>query len=351
MDYHLPRDPRLENVDNELVEIVFEEFKSNVDLVGIHLRDARNILYSLKSLKEPAVLSKAAILLACAALESNLAYLSKVAIRFGEKRAELYLPPQTDYLYGVQETIDERGEIVKKPIKQSLLERLEVVPSLLARAVKREYKLPVNSNPFKKLLRTIERRDAIVHPRWDKYVAQSGWWEAAEAIDAVELYLNSIASCMHPHLVGYFSVLYTIPGHDKHEVAVGHRTYGKRGPNRKVVKMGDVGISEVLVSEWFDSVFLTHMAFEHDCEGDSAGSMLTRAALVFLYAILDAQLAVVSQWKMREKPGSFHRSEMLFLDEIAVGIGHDGEVWVDHDEHSFKARIKAIPAILSRRID
>jgi hypothetical protein len=176
MAYDLPRDPRLENVDNELVEIVFEEFKSNVDLVGIHLRDARNILYSLKSLKEPAVLSKAAILLACAALESNLAYLSKVAIRFGEKRPELYLPPQTDYLYGVQETIDERGEIVKKPIKQSLLERLEVVPSLLARAVKREYKLPVNSSPFKKLLRTIERRDAIVHPRWDKYVAQSGWW-------------------------------------------------------------------------------------------------------------------------------------------------------------------------------
>jgi len=174
-----------------------------------------------------------------------------------------------------QETIDERGKIVKKPIKQSLLERLEVVPSLLARAVEREYKLPVNSSPFKKLLRTIERRDAIVHPRWDKYVAQSGWWEAAEAIDAIELYLNSIASCMHPYLVGYFSVLYTIPGRDKHEVAVGHRTYGKRGPNRKAAKMEDVGISEVLVSEWFDSVFLTDMAFEHDCEGDSSGSMLT----------------------------------------------------------------------------
>jgi hypothetical protein len=54
---------------------------------------------------------------------------------------------------------------------------------------------------------------------------------------------------------------------------------------------------------------------------------------------------------MREKPDSFHPSELLFLNEAAVGIGHDGEVWADHDEHSFKTRIKAIPAILSRRID
>jgi hypothetical protein len=351
MDNALPRDRRLDNIDEELVQIVFEEFKNNIDLAGVHLRDARNILPSLKPLKELAVLSKATILLACAALESNLAYLSKVAIRFAQKRPQLFVSAQVDYLYGVQEVVDERGQIVKRPIKQSLLERLEVVPSLLARAIKREYKLPVDSSPFKKLLRTIERRDAIVHPRWDKYVAHSGWWEAAEAIDAVELYLRSIASCMHPYLVGYFSLLYTIPGGDKHEVAVGHRTYGKKGPNRKIAKMEDLGIPEVLVNEWFDSLFLTHMAFEHDCEGDSPGSMLTRAALVFLYAMVDAQLAVVSQWKIHEKRDSFHRSEILFLDEVAVGVGHDGEVWVDHDEHSFKARIKAIPAILSRRID
>jgi len=174
MDNALPRDRRLDNIDEELVQIVFEEFKNNIDLAGVHLRDARNILPSLKPLKELAVLSKATILLACAALESNLAYLSKVAIRFAQKRPQLFVSAQVDYLYGVQEVVDERGQIVKRPIKQSLLERLEVVPSLLARAIKREYKLPVDSSPFKKLLRTIERRDAIVHPRWDKYVAHSG---------------------------------------------------------------------------------------------------------------------------------------------------------------------------------
>ena len=91
MDNALPRDRRLDNIDEELVQIVFEEFKNNIDLAGVHLRDARNILPSLKPLKELAVLSKATILLACAALESNLAYLSKVAIRFAQKRPQLFV--------------------------------------------------------------------------------------------------------------------------------------------------------------------------------------------------------------------------------------------------------------------
>jgi len=291
------------------------------------------------------------VLLATAALESNLAYLSQVAVRFADKCPKNFISPQIDYLQGIQETIDDKGHIVKRPIKQSLVARLETVPALLSRAIGRKYELPVDSAGFRKLQRTIERRDAIVHPRWDKYVVDSGWWEAAEALDAVELYLDSVSSCMHPYLVGYFTVLYTIPGNDKHEVAVGHRTYGKRGPNRKISSMDEVGIHNVLLNEWFDSMILAHIAFGHDCEKDSEGSMLTRAALVLMYGMLDAQLAVVSQWRMHENQEAFHEAEILFLNEFAVGVGHDGEVWVGDDPHSFKTRIKAIPAILSRRVD
>jgi hypothetical protein len=36
---------------------------------------------------------------------------------------------------------------------------------------------------------------------------------------------------------------------------------------------------------------------------------------------------------------------------VAAGVGHDGEVWLDSDQHPFKKRIKAIPAILSRVVD
>jgi hypothetical protein len=351
MNLGLPIDPRLKNIDTELVEVVFQEFKRSIDLVGVHLRDARNMLYGVRSVQNDRVLAKAALLLAAAALESNLVYFSNVSLQIADKRPGILLSRQLQYLRGVNETIDENGRIVESPARQSLGERLQIVPSLLAHTIGRKYELRAHSAAFKKLLRTIERRDAIVHPRWDKYIAQLGWWEAAEAIDAVELYLHSISSALHPYLVGYFSLLYTIPGHDHHEVAVGHRTFGKRGPNRRVSTMEEVGIAEVLSKEWMDALYLIRLAMGHGCEGDSEGSMFTRAALVLLYAMLDAQLSVVAQWRMRETPSVFREPEILFLNEYALGIGHDGEVWIGEDRQSFKKRIKAVPAILSLRVD
>jgi hypothetical protein len=346
----LPPDPRLRNIDHELSEIVFEQFKCHIDLVAIHLRDARNIL-PRKGDKDCRLFAKATLLLAAAALESNLVFLSNIALRVSEKRPALFLSPQLRYLKGVEETIGDSGQVIEKQTKQSLGERLQIVPALLARGIGRTYELRRTSARFQKLRRTIARRDAIVHPRWDRYVGELGWWEAAEGIDSVELYLDSVASPLHPYLAGYFPFLYTIPGHDDDEVAVGHRTLGKRGPKLRVSTMNDVGIREVLVNEWIDSIGLTHFALESDCEGDSEGSMLTRAALVLLYAMLDAQLSVVSQWRMHETPDAFKEPEVNFLNEFAVGVGHDGEVWVGEDHQSFKKRIKAIPAILSRRVE
>jgi hypothetical protein len=353
MEIDFPVDPRIKNVDNELVKVAFEEFKQNIDLVGIHLRDARNILYALNAegLKDERVLSKAAILLAAAALDSNLAYISRIALGFAEKRPGKYLPPQLDYLRGITEKVDDRGQLVKFRLKQSLVERLRLVPTLLAKSIDREFKLADDSAASRKLRRMIERRDAIAHPRWDKYVVDTGRWEAAEAIDSVELYLEAVRDCMHPYLVGYLTMLLTIRGPSKHDVGVGYRTYGKRGPNRKIATMDEVGIREVLVNEWIDSLMLVHLAFLHGTEKDSEGSMLTRVALIMLYAMLDAQLAVVAQWRMRESPASFREAEILYLNEVAVRVGHDAEVWLEDDNHSFKSRIKAIPAILSRRVD
>ncbi len=146
-------------------------------------------------------------------------------------------------------------------------------------------------------------------------------------------------------------MLYTIPGNDHHEVAVGHRTFGKKGPLRRTSSMGDFGIPHVLSNEWLNPIMLVHLALEHGCEGDSEGSMFTRAALVLLYSMLDAQLSVVAQWRMREGGTAFEEAEILFLNEYAVGVGHDGEVWVGDDHQSFKKRIKAVPAILSRRVE
>lgn len=351
MSNDLPIDPRIRDIDQELAEIVFEEFRRNIDFVGVHLRDARNMLYGARDVADDRVLGKASLLLASAALESNLVHLSGVALRLAERRTGILFPFQIRYLKGVEETIDDNGRVIEVSAKQSLSDRLQIVPTLLARVIQRTYHLRRGSAAFRKLQQTIERRDAIVHPRWDKYVAQLGWWEAAEAIDAVELYLESASNTLHPYLIGYFSFLYTIPGSDHHEVAVGHRTFGKRGPKRKLSTMEDVGILGVLTGEWMDSILLIRLALGHDCEGDSGGSMFTRAAIVLLYAMVDAQLSVVAQWRMREDPYRFREAEILFLNEYAVGVGHDGEAWVDDQHQSFKKRVKGVPTILSRRVD
>lgn len=115
--------------------------------------------------------------------------------------------------------------------------------------------------------------------------------------------------------------------------------------------MDDAGLLEAGIGEWGDSLLLNTIALSHDCEKDSQGSMLTRAALVVLYAMLDAQLSVMAQWRMRENIERFLEAEILFLNEWASGIGHDGELWLAEDHQAFKRRIKAVPVILARRVE
>src|SRR4029077_12957951 len=149
MNPKFPIDPRLKNVDNQLAEIVFQEFKRNIDLVGIHLRDARNMYYGARALKNDRVLGKAALLLAAAALESNLVYLSGIALQIAENRPGILISPQIRYLKGKEEIIDDNGKIVEVSTRQSLGQRLQVVPSLLARAMGRKYELRTGSAAFK----------------------------------------------------------------------------------------------------------------------------------------------------------------------------------------------------------
>jgi hypothetical protein len=334
--------------DTDLVEIVYQEHLKNAELALVHLRDARNLLYAIPELSGNRAFSKATILLAGAALESNLAYLSCVALGFINARPKLYSRPHEEFLRGLAEEIDDNGKLVKKKLRQSVFDRMQVVPQLLARGVGRHYQMPKSSAAAKKMQRTIDRRDAIIHPKWDRYIDATGWWEAAEAIDAIELYLESVRVCLHPYLVSYAWNLVTIKGPTKNDVGIGHRTYGKSGPKIQFSTMADVGIVEVLLREWHDAMLMVMVALTQGTDQESEGSMLTRSALVLVYAMLDAQLSVVSQWKLRETPGAFKQEEILFLNEAAIGVGHDGEVWVDSDQHPFKKRIKAIPAVLAR---
>jgi hypothetical protein len=115
--------------------------------------------------------------------------------------------------------------------------------------------------------------------------------------------------------------------------------------------MTGVGIAEVLVHDWFDMVMICGLAFEGGCEGDSAGSLLTRVALVLLFAGLDAQLSIVAQWRLHDESLAFHEAERNFLKENIVGIGKNGEIETEEDRQSFKERIIAVPTILARRVE
>ena len=182
---------------------------------------------------------------------------------------------------------------------------------------------------------------------------RAGWFEAAEAVDAVELYLESVHLQLHPYLVGYFVMLGTIPPgwHKNDGVDVGYRTRKKRRHAFPFARMSDIGVAEVVLGEWMDAAMIVKFALDSGVEGDSEGSMLSRAALILLYAMLDAELGIVAQWRMAEDIRRFEEAEINFLNEVAVGIGHDGEIQMEEDRQSFKQRILAIPRILARRVE
>jgi hypothetical protein len=333
--------------DDELIELWGDIAKSGMDRIFMHLRDAREAL----RLAHTPVMAEATVILASAALESNLAHLTLRALAAARVRPDLYKPEQLEYLSGRKTVVTDRGGLKEVPLRQSLEERLQVVPDLLARSVHRRYKLPKNSPAIRKLRRTIELRDAIIHPRWDRYLPSVSAMEAAQAVDAVELYLNSVQRQLHPYLVGYIGALLTIRGYDKHDVAIGHRTEDKRVPKTKFVTMSSVGIGRVLVQSWMDMVMICGFALESGCEGDSEGSLLTRVALVLLFAGLDSQLSIVAQWRLHDGAITFHKAESNFLKENTVGLGQDGEVEIEEDRQGFKERIVAVPTILARRVE
>ena len=338
-----PRD----KFDNELIEISGQIAKSGMDRIFMHLRDARETL----RVADTTIGAKATIILASAALESNLAHLTLRAQAFAAARPRLYKPEQVEYLSGKKTTVTDRGALKDVPLRQSLEERLQVVPDLLARAVNRRYALPSKSLAVRKLRRTIELRDSIIHPRWDKYLPSVSAMEAAQAVDAVELYLDSVWKQLHPYLIGYVAVLPTMRGFDKHDVAIGHRTAEKRVPKTNFTTMTKIGIIEVLVREWVDMATICSLAFESGCEGDSAGSLLTRVALVLLFAGLNSQLSIVAQWRLHDRSSAFHEAERNFLNENAVELGVDGEIETEEDRQSFKERIVAVPTVLARRVE
>ena len=151
-------------------------------------------------------------------------------------------------------------------------------------------------------------------------------------------------------MVGYLSVLYTIPGHDKHEMATAYRTGSKRATKFAPIRMDQKDSRETIVSEWMDTLFMIKIALDHPTEGDSNGSMLTRAALILMFGMIEAELAAISYALMTGNIDKFEEPEVLFMLERVVKINDTAEVSMSESKTAFKQRIIAVPQILSRRI-
>ena len=115
-EWSLPPDPRLQNIDDALVELIPRHFEQNVNLVGIHLRDARNMLHGVKDDgKFDRPFAKAVVILSAAALEANLTHLSDLCLTIAGLRKGLYARAQLDYLRGTEEYINDKGDIRTRP--------------------------------------------------------------------------------------------------------------------------------------------------------------------------------------------------------------------------------------------
>jgi hypothetical protein len=113
--------PKRNHADyNDLLDISEGLIHTGLDRIYLHLRDARELM----RLAENSVIAKATIVLASAALESNLAHLTLRAQEFGKARPGLYSPEQSDYLAGKQTIVTDRGAPKEIPQRQSLEESL-----------------------------------------------------------------------------------------------------------------------------------------------------------------------------------------------------------------------------------
>jgi hypothetical protein len=98
-----------DSLEVKLAEISGEIYKQNAYLVGMHLRDAVNVLSTMRSIPtsaRPDLLARACILFAAAGLETNLSYLCTLALAISEAvpTGSIYKEPEIEYLRAVRTT-------------------------------------------------------------------------------------------------------------------------------------------------------------------------------------------------------------------------------------------------------
>lgn len=335
------------NFDSKLLELSGETYKKHVHLVGMHLRDATNILYTLRSLSashRPDLLAKATILFAAAGLESNLSYFSTLALAISEAVSNpIYKEPELEYLRAVQLEYSKNAELSPRNQKQSLKDRLLVVPKLLGRAFQREFQLTAGEYGLERLGNAIERRDAIIHPSWDKY-PDVGLADAVDAVYGVLEYVDSVRLQFFPYMIGYIVMM------SSHAPILADLAEKEPPPLRFRTLNERTELIEALSRDWLDAHMMFDIANMHPTEGDSDGSMLTRSALVSLYSMVSAHLSVLGKLARQLNPDVFTEKEVNYFNEEDYGMSNTGDAVLQLTKQRFEDRATIVPTLISKKL-
>jgi hypothetical protein len=330
--------------DSKLLEISGKTYQQNGNLVGMQLRDATNMLDTLRSVDasgRPDLLAKATILFAAAALESNLSYYSTLALAIHDAKPT-YKEPEVEYLKAVKMEYTKDAELSTSKEKQPLNERLHLIPTLLGRAFERKFELQAGIRGFERLINTIERRDAIIHPRWDKYPVV-GLADAVDAVYGVLEYIDSVRDQFFPYMVGYLVIM------SAYGPLVANAA-SEPAPLRFLQLDKYRELVSGLSGDWLDAHIMFDIANMHGTKGDSDGSVLTRAALVFLYSMVSVHLSYIGRLAQIADPTAFSEKEVSYFNEQAYGMSDKGEAVLQPTKHRFENRATILPTIISKKL-
>jgi hypothetical protein len=339
-----------DSLEVKLAEISGEIYKQNAYLVGMHLRDAVNVLSTMRSIPtsaRPDLLARACILFAAAGLETNLSYFCTLALAISEAvpAGSIYKEPETEYLRAVRTTFSKDANLSDEKQAQPLSDRLLRVPKLLGKAFGREFAMAPGEPIGDRLDVLIEKRDALIHPSWDRY-PEVGLEDAADAIYGVLDYLETVRQQFHPFLIGYMTLLsaYFPLVTD----LVGDQPLPL--PPRFRVLESREELMAALAGEWVDAHTMFDIANVHGTEGDSEGSMLTRAALVSVYSMVMAHVSLLGKMAVVLNPGLFSEKEINFLNEKDYQWSDEGELILDTAKQTFKVRATVAMTLIAKKV-
>jgi hypothetical protein len=117
-----------DSLEIKLARISGEIFNKHVNLVGMPLRDAVNLLDSMRKISasdRPDLLAKACVLFAAAGLETNLSYFCTLALAIAEgaPAGSIFIEPEIEYLRAVRVTFSDTATLKEVKQNQPLAER------------------------------------------------------------------------------------------------------------------------------------------------------------------------------------------------------------------------------------